>query len=127
MTNELAQEYVGNFDSAKSWNAKDVTYSYRRLRRKVYTGIWECNSSCACVATPNLCLNRVAQFPISVKLEVFMSKPFEPDPLSPAGDATENEGKGWGVRALQDIPAGTFICTYAGEMLQDRKADEVRE
>lgn len=26
-------------------------------------------------------------------------------------------GKGWGVRALQRIPHGTFVCEYAGEVI----------
>lgn len=26
-------------------------------------------------------------------------------------------GKGWGVRALEDLPAGTFVCQYVGEIL----------
>ncbi|KAK6306580.1 hypothetical protein J4Q44_G00235050 [Coregonus suidteri] len=30
---------------------------------------------------------------------------------------------GWGVRALQDIPQGTFICEYVGEIITDAEAD----
>uniref|UniRef100_A0A8C3BT05 SET domain-containing protein n=1 Tax=Cairina moschata TaxID=8855 RepID=A0A8C3BT05_CAIMO len=33
---------------------------------------------------------------------------------------------GWGVRALQAIPPGTFICEYVGELISDAEAD-VRE
>uniref|UniRef100_A0A3Q3WUX9 SET domain-containing protein n=1 Tax=Mola mola TaxID=94237 RepID=A0A3Q3WUX9_MOLML len=33
---------------------------------------------------------------------------------------------GWGVRALQDIPQGSFICEYVGELISDAEAD-VRE
>ncbi|RXM92773.1 Histone-lysine N-methyltransferase EHMT1 [Acipenser ruthenus] len=33
---------------------------------------------------------------------------------------------GWGVRALQDIPDGTFVCEYVGEIISDSEAD-VRE
>ena len=33
---------------------------------------------------------------------------------------------GWGVRALQTIPQGTFICEYVGELISDAEAD-VRE
>ncbi|GCC33674.1 hypothetical protein chiPu_0012144 [Chiloscyllium punctatum] len=36
------------------------------------------------------------------------------------------EKMGWGVRALQDIPQGTFICEYVGEIISDAEAD-VRE
>jgi len=27
------------------------------------------------------------------------------------------EGKGWGVRTLEDLPKGSFVCEYAGEIL----------
>lgn len=27
------------------------------------------------------------------------------------------EGKGWGLRTLEDIPKGAFVCEYAGEVL----------
>lgn len=27
------------------------------------------------------------------------------------------EGKGWGIRTLEDIPKGAFICEYVGEVL----------
>ncbi|TNN59737.1 Histone-lysine N-methyltransferase EHMT2 [Liparis tanakae] len=36
------------------------------------------------------------------------------------------EKMGWGVRALQDIPQGSFICEYVGELISDAEAD-VRE
>lgn len=32
-------------------------------------------------------------------------------------------GKGWGVRALRDIPRGTFVCEYIGEIITDSEAD----
>ncbi|CAN1280301.1 Histone-lysine N-methyltransferase SUVR4 [Linum perenne] len=34
------------------------------------------------------------------------------------------EGKGWGVRALQDLPRGTFVCEYAGEILTNTELYE---
>ncbi|RXN32387.1 histone-lysine N-methyltransferase EHMT1-like isoform X5 [Labeo rohita] len=33
---------------------------------------------------------------------------------------------GWGVKTLQDIPQGTFVCEYVGEIISDAEAD-VRE
>jgi euchromatic histone-lysine N-methyltransferase len=33
------------------------------------------------------------------------------------------KGKGWGVRALRDIPKGTFVCEYVGEIISDSEAD----
>jgi hypothetical protein len=31
--------------------------------------------------------------------------------------------KGWGVRTLYDLPAGTFLSCYAGEILNDEDAN----
>ena len=31
---------------------------------------------------------------------------------------------GWGVRALQEIPKGTFVCEYVGEIITDKEADQ---
>lgn len=27
------------------------------------------------------------------------------------------EGKGWGLRTLEDLPQGAFVCEYTGEVL----------
>jgi SET domain-containing protein len=34
------------------------------------------------------------------------------------------EGKGWGLRTLEDLPAGAFVCEYAGEILTNLEMDE---
>ena len=34
--------------------------------------------------------------------------------------------RGWGLRCLDDIPKGGFICIYAGQLLTDTGANEVR-
>lgn len=60
--------------------------------------IKECWSKCGCNMN---CGNRVVQRGISCKLQVFLTK----------------EGKGWGLRALQDLPKGYFVCEYVGEIL----------
>uniref|UniRef100_A0A3B3ZH67 SET domain-containing protein n=1 Tax=Periophthalmus magnuspinnatus TaxID=409849 RepID=A0A3B3ZH67_9GOBI len=31
---------------------------------------------------------------------------------------------GWGVKAMQDIPQGTFVCEYVGEIITDTEADK---
>ena len=31
---------------------------------------------------------------------------------------------GWGLRCLDDIPKGGFICIYAGQLLTDQGANE---
>lgn len=33
--------------------------------------------------------------------------------------------RGWGLRALDDIPMGTFVCTYAGQILNEDMANKV--
>ncbi|CAN4097803.1 unnamed protein product [Withania somnifera] len=35
----------------------------------------------------------------------------------------KTNSRGWGVRALTSIPSGTFICEYAGELLEDKEAE----
>uniref|UniRef100_A0AAQ4PZW5 SET domain and mariner transposase fusion gene n=1 Tax=Gasterosteus aculeatus aculeatus TaxID=481459 RepID=A0AAQ4PZW5_GASAC len=59
--------------------------------------VFECNALCAC---SDACSSRVVQGGLRLRLEVY---------------ATEN--KGWGVRTLQAIPRGTFVCEYAGEVI----------
>uniref|UniRef100_A0A8C2ZBR4 Euchromatic histone-lysine N-methyltransferase 2 n=1 Tax=Cyclopterus lumpus TaxID=8103 RepID=A0A8C2ZBR4_CYCLU len=68
--------------------------------------IFECNMACSCYRT---CKNRVVQAGIKVRLQLYRT-----------------EKMGWGVRALQDIPQGSFICEYVGELISDAEAD-VRE
>lgn len=69
--------------------------------------IFECNNMCHCHLSS--CHNRVVQHGISVRLQVFRT-----------------EGMGWGCRALADIPKGTFVCEYVGEVISDSEA-ETRE
>ncbi|OVA17185.1 SET domain [Macleaya cordata] len=59
--------------------------------------IHECGPSCACY--PN-CKNQVSQNGPKVRLEVFKTK-----------------DRGWGLRSWDPIRAGTFICEYAGEVI----------
>ncbi|GKV39158.1 hypothetical protein SLEP1_g46967 [Rubroshorea leprosula] len=67
--------------------------------------IKECWSKCGC---SNTCGNRVVQQGISVALQVFQAL----------------EGKGWGVRTLEDLPKGAFVCEYAGEVVTCSELDE---
>lgn len=57
--------------------------------------IYECSVLCRC--DKMMCQNRVVQHGIQVRLQVF-----------------NTEKKGWGVRCLDDIDKGTFVCTYSG-------------
>lgn len=34
------------------------------------------------------------------------------------------EGKGWGLRTLEDLPKGTFVCEYIGEVLTNMELYE---
>jgi len=33
------------------------------------------------------------------------------------------ENRGWGLQCVDDIPKGTFICTYAGQVLNEQTAN----
>lgn len=79
-------------------------YQYRRLMNPVLTGVYECNSNCTCRKT---CLNRVAQRPLQLRLQLF-----------------KTEKRGWGIRCLDDIPKGEFVCDYAGHLLTSQGANE---
>ncbi|XP_066328141.1 histone-lysine N-methyltransferase, H3 lysine-9 specific SUVH5-like [Miscanthus floridulus] len=66
--------------------------------------IYECGPSCKC---PPTCRNRVSQHGIKFRLQVFKTK-----------------SMGWGVRTLDFIPDGSFVCEYVGELLTDEEAQE---
>ncbi|XP_062251390.1 histone-lysine N-methyltransferase SETMAR [Platichthys flesus] len=59
--------------------------------------VFECNTLCSCGDT---CFNRVVQRGLRLRLEVY---------------STGN--RGWGVRTLESIPHGMFVCEYAGEVI----------
>ena len=69
--------------------------------------IFECNQLCKCNVIT--CHNRVLQHGITARLQVFRAY-----------------GMGWGVRAAQEIPKGSFVCEYVGEIISDSEA-ETRE
>ncbi|XP_041370833.1 histone-lysine N-methyltransferase EHMT2-like [Gigantopelta aegis] len=65
--------------------------------------VFECNRACRCWTN---CNNRVVQNGITVRLQLF-----------------KTSGRGWGVKTLQDIPKGKFVCEYIGELISDSEAD----
>ncbi|XP_030056323.1 histone-lysine N-methyltransferase SETDB2 isoform X1 [Microcaecilia unicolor] len=73
-------------------------YEYRRLQKPIPSGIFECSISCKC--DEMFCQNRVVQHGLRLRLQVF-----------------KTHNKGWGVRCLDDIDKGTFVCTYTGRIL----------
>ncbi|GJM86314.1 hypothetical protein PR202_ga02163 [Eleusine coracana subsp. coracana] len=66
--------------------------------------IYECGPSCKC---PPTCHNRVSQHGIKFRMQVF-----------------KTQSMGWGVRCLDFIPSGSFVCEYIGELIQDQEAQE---
>ncbi|CAJ1068690.1 histone-lysine N-methyltransferase EHMT1-like [Xyrichtys novacula] len=66
--------------------------------------LFECNHACSCWRN---CRNRVVQNGLRVRVQLFRTQKM-----------------GWGVRAMQDIPQGTFVCEYIGEIISDAEADK---
>ncbi|CAO2827103.1 unnamed protein product [Amaranthus hypochondriacus] len=64
--------------------------------------VTECGIGCKCDAS---CGNRVSQKGVSVRLKI-----------------VRIQNKGWGLFADQFIPQGSFICEYAGELLNTEEA-----
>lgn len=73
-------------------------YRYKRLQAPIPPGLYECNVSCKC--NQRMCQNRVVQHGLQVRLQVY-----------------KTEERGWGVRCLDDLDKGTFVCIYAGRIL----------
>ncbi|KAK7344154.1 hypothetical protein VNO77_13471 [Canavalia gladiata] len=67
--------------------------------------IKECWRKCGCGMQ---CGNRVVQRGLRCKLQVFLTR----------------EGKGWGLRTLEDLPKGSFVCEYVGEILTNTELYE---
>ncbi|GFY58525.1 histone-lysine N-methyltransferase SETDB1-B [Trichonephila inaurata madagascariensis] len=84
-------------------NSEYLGYKHRRLKENIVTGVYECNSQCKCGPR---CGNRVVQNGLQVRLQMFRT--FR---------------KGWGIRCLDDLEAGMFICIYAGQILTEQGAD----
>lgn len=81
-----------------------IGYEFKRLFEPVTTAIYECNRQCKCRKT---CMNRVVQHGLEMKLQVF-----------------KTANRGWGIRCLNDIPKGSFICVYAADLLTEQNANE---
>lgn len=72
-------------------------FKYKRLRIHAGRPIYECNKKCKCGPE---CPNRVVQQGRKHKVCVFRT----------------SNGRGWGVKAMQSIKAGTFVMEYVGEV-----------
>ncbi|XP_073466376.1 histone-lysine N-methyltransferase SETDB1 isoform X1 [Aquarana catesbeiana] len=82
-----------------------VGYQHKRLEECLPTGVYECNKKCKC--NPGICTNRLVQHGLQVRLQLF-----------------KTQNKGWGIRCLDDIAKGSFVCIYAGKILTDDFADK---
>ncbi|XP_040923578.1 histone-lysine N-methyltransferase SETDB1-B [Betta splendens] len=80
-------------------------YLHKRLEECLPTGIYECNKRCKCCA--KMCTNRLVQHGLQVRLQLF-----------------KTQNKGWGIRCLDDVAKGSFVCIYAGKILTDDFADK---
>ncbi|XP_054816935.1 histone-lysine N-methyltransferase SUVR4-like [Prosopis cineraria] len=67
--------------------------------------IKECWRKCGCDMQ---CGNRIVQRGLRCKLQVFFT----------------SDKKGWGLRTLEDLPKGSFICEYVGEILTNMELHE---
>ncbi len=76
----------------------DFAYNKKKkVRLPPGSPIYECNKRCSCGPE---CPNRVVQIGRKHKVSVFRT----------------SNGRGWGVRAMQKIKAGSFVVEYVGEV-----------
>lgn len=68
------------------------------------SAIYECNANCDC--GPD-CPLRVIQRGLGFRLQIYRTA----------------NNCGWGVRALEPIPKGSFVIAYTGEIITDEEAD----
>ncbi|PIA40061.1 hypothetical protein AQUCO_02500050v1 [Aquilegia coerulea] len=83
-------------------NGGEFPYDRNGILLKGKPVVFECGTSCRC---PPTCRNRVSQSGLKYRLEIFRSRE-----------------TGWGVRPLDLIPAGSFICEYTGVVLTMQQA-----
>ncbi|KAD7478019.1 hypothetical protein R6Q59_026483 [Mikania micrantha] len=83
-------------------NGGEFAYDQNGLLVRGKPLIFECGPHCRC---PSSCRNRVSQSGLKNRLEVFRSRE-----------------TGWGVRSLDLIQAGSFICEYTGVILTREQA-----
>uniref|UniRef100_A0A0A9Z5B7 Histone-lysine N-methyltransferase EHMT1 n=4 Tax=Lygus hesperus TaxID=30085 RepID=A0A0A9Z5B7_LYGHE len=66
--------------------------------------LFECNPACGCNVLT--CKNRVVQKGLKSRLQLCKTK-----------------DKSWGVITLKEIPKGSYVCEYIGEIISDLEAD----
>ncbi|CAJ2645891.1 histone-lysine N-methyltransferase H3 lysine-9 specific SUVH6-like protein [Trifolium pratense] len=85
-------------------NGGEIPYNHNGAIVEAKSVVYECGPKCKC---PPTCHNRVSQLGINIQLEIF-----------------KTNSMGWGVRSLNSIPSGSFICEYIGEVLEDKEAEQ---
>jgi euchromatic histone-lysine N-methyltransferase len=88
-------------------NGGVLPYSSTGVLAKHVPMLYECSADCHCSQD---CRNRVAQKGVKLNLEVFWT-----------GD------RGWGLRSWDPIRAGTFVCEYAGEVIDETNMNKDAE
>lgn len=73
------------------------------LRLKTAEKIFECGDLCECGSD---CINRVSQFRKQIPLCLYKTR-----------------NRGWGLKAMANIPKQTFILEYVGELIGQREAN----
>jgi [histone H3]-lysine9 N-dimethyltransferase len=84
-------------------NGGDLPYSSLGLLSCRKPMIYECGESCNCSTN---CRNRVTQKGPRLHFEVFRTT-----------------NRGWGLRCWEPVRAGSFICEYAGEVIDELKVN----
>lgn len=92
------QQYIAENPLERSGGM--VGYDNGHLYDTVSSGLFECHSGCACRMT---CTNRLISRDLQYKFEVF-----------------QTNDRGWGVRTRQDLPAGSYVSHYMGDLLPDK-------
>lgn len=85
-------------------NGNELPYNEKGYIIRDKKVVYECGSSCTCSSS---CQNRVSQKGLRYRLEIFKTK-----------------NRGWGVRSIDSIQPGGFICEYTGELLTDAEAEQ---
>uniref|UniRef100_A0A8R1E6D2 Histone-lysine N-methyltransferase n=1 Tax=Caenorhabditis japonica TaxID=281687 RepID=A0A8R1E6D2_CAEJA len=107
---QLTMQSIARLPKHLQYNGKEKMiplYENRVLHNKVISGMYECNDQCSCHR--KACHNRVVQNNIKYPMQIF-----------------KTAQSGWGVRALTDIPSGSFICNYVGALLTNDLADQLK-
>ncbi|VVB02170.1 unnamed protein product [Arabis nemorensis] len=86
-------------------NGGELPYNHNGAIVNAKPVVYECGPLCKC---PPSCYLRATQQGLKFQLEIF-----------------KTESRGWGVRSINSIPSGSFICEYAGELLEDKEAERL--